>query len=222
LRYIMRFDHIVKNLEYGIDHINKAVSKDDTVKNVLIDQIKEISSARGACMMIRKKIFDKLGGFDEKFFFSFEDVDLGWRSWILGYKVVIAPNSVVYHSAGKTSSKLKSEAAFHGLKNQLAMKITNFEPRFVFRSLLLFFFVYGSREIKIWFDYKIRGSTTMTSTSYENKIADNPSLKTVIKSIAWIFNNIGYLRSKHKHVNKNRILSTVSLQKIRIISNEKQ
>ena len=187
-----------------------------------IDQIKEISSARGACMMIRKKIFDKLGGFDEKFFFSFEDVDLGWRSWILGYKVVIAPNSVVYHSAGKTSSKLKSEAAFHGLKNQLAMKITNFEPRFVFRSLLLFFFVYGSREIKIWIDYKIKGSTTMTSTSYENKIADNPSLKTVIKSITWILNNIGYLHSKHKHVNKNRILSTARLQKIRIISNEKQ
>ena len=47
-----------------------------------IDQIKEVSSARGACMMIRKKIFDKLGGFDEKFFFSFEDFDLGWRSWI--------------------------------------------------------------------------------------------------------------------------------------------
>ena len=38
----MRFDHIVKNLEYGIDHINKPVSKDDTVKNVLIDQIKEM------------------------------------------------------------------------------------------------------------------------------------------------------------------------------------
>ena len=52
------------------------------------DEIREISSARGACMLIRKKIFDKLGGFDEKFFFSFEDVDLGWRSWILGYKLV--------------------------------------------------------------------------------------------------------------------------------------
>ena len=187
-----------------------------------IEQIKEISSARGASMMIRKKIFDKLGGFDEKFFFSFEDVDLGWRSWILGYKVVIVPNSIVYHSAGKTSSKLKSEAAFHGLKNQLAMKITNFEPRFALRSLLLFFFVYGSREIKIWFDYKIKGSTKMTSTSYENKIAENPSLRTVIKSIAWILNNIGYLRSKHNNVNKNRILSTASLQKIRIITNEKQ
>ena len=186
------------------------------------DEIKEISSARGACMLIRKKIFDKLGGFDEKFFFSFEDVDLGWRSWILGYKVVIVPNSIVYHDAGKTSSKLKSEVAYHGLKNQLSMKITNFEPRFALRSLLLFFFVYGSREIKIWFDYKIRGSTTMTSTNYENKIAENPSIKIVIKSISWIFKNIRYLHRKHHQVNENRIMSTTNLQKIKIISSEKQ
>ena len=186
------------------------------------DEIKEISSARGACMLIRKKIFDKLGGFDEKFFFSFEDVDLGWRSWILGYKVVIVPNSIVYHDAGKTSSKLKSEAAYHGLKNQLSMKITNFEPRFALRSLLLFFFVYGSREIKIWFDYKIKGSTTMTSTNYEDKIAENPSIKIVIRSISWIFKNIRYLQRKHHRVNESRIMSTNSLEKIRIITNEKQ
>ena len=186
------------------------------------DEIKEISSARGACMLIRKKIFDKLGGFDEKFFFSFEDVDLGWRSWILGYKVVIVPNSIVYHDAGKTSSKLKSEVAYHGLKNQLSMKITNFEPRFALRSLLLFFFVYGSREIKIWFDYKIKGSTTMTSTNYEDKIAENPSIKIVIRSISWIFKNIRYLQRKHHRVNESRIMSTNNLEKIRIITNEKQ
>ena len=186
------------------------------------DEIKEISSARGASMLIRKKIFDKLGGFDEKFFFSFEDVDLGWRSWILGYKVVIVPNSIVYHSAGKTSSNFKPEVAFHGLKNQLSMKITNFEPRFAFSSLLSFFFVYGSREIKIWFDYKIKGYTNMTSTKYEDKTAENPSIKIVIKSISWIFKNIRYLHRKHHQVNDNRIMSTANLQKIKIISSEKR
>jgi GT2 family glycosyltransferase len=186
------------------------------------DEIKEISSARGASMLIRKKIFDKLGGFDEKFFFSFEDVDLGWRSWILGYKVVIVPNSIVYHSAGKTSSNFKPEVAFHGLKNQLSMKITNFEPRFAFSSLLSFFFVYGSREIKIWFDYKIKGHTNMTSTKYEDKTAENPSIKIVIKSISWIFKNIRYLHRKHHQVNDNRIMSTTNLQKIKIISSEKR
>ncbi|MDC1023638.1 glycosyltransferase family 2 protein [Nitrosopumilus sp.] len=187
-----------------------------------IKEIRNISSARGASMLIERKIFNKLGGFDEKFFFSFEDVDLGWRTWILGYKVVIVPNSIVYHSAGTTTSKLKSESAFHGLKNQLAMKITNFEPRFMFRSLFLFFFVYGLREMKIWFDYKFKHNTNMTSTKYEETIAKNPNLKIIIKSVLWIFKNMGYLRKKHIQVNRNRVASSTYLEKIKIISNEKQ
>ena len=208
----------------GIDSSGDFIDKMGIVYNskTKTDEIKEISSARGACMLIRKKIFDKLGGFDEKFFFSFEDVDLGWRSWILGYKVVIVPNSIVYHSAGKTSSNFKPEVAFHGLKNQLSMKITNFEPRFAFSSLASFFFVYGSREIKIWLDYKIKGHTNMTSTKYEDKTAENPSIKIVIKSISWIFKNIRYLHRKHHQVNDNRIMSTINLQKIKIISSEKR
>ena len=52
-----------------------------------ISEIREISSARGASMIIKKNIFDQLDGFDEKFYFSFEDVDLSWRCWIAGYKV---------------------------------------------------------------------------------------------------------------------------------------
>ena len=187
-----------------------------------IKQIRNISSARGASMLIQKKIFDDIGGFDKKFFFSFEDVDVGWRTWILGYRVVIVPDSIVYHSPGTTTSKLKSESAFHGLKNQLSMKITNFEPQFMLRSLFLFFIVYGSREIKIWFDYKFKHNTNMTSTKYEEKIAKNPSIQTIIKSIFWIFKNIGYLHRKHKQVNKNRVTGTPYLEKIKILSNEKQ
>ena len=187
-----------------------------------IKEIRNISSARGASMLIQKRIFNELGGFDKKFFFSFEDVDLGWRTWILGYRVVIVPNSIVYHSPGTTTSKLKFESAFHGLKNQLAMKITNFEPRFMLRSLFFFFFVYGSREIKIWFDYKFKHNTNMTSTKYEKTIAKNPSLKIIIKSIFWIFKNTGYLYKKHTQVNHNRIFSTLYLEKIKIVSNQKQ
>ena len=37
-----------------------------------ISEFREISSARGASMMIKKNIFDQLEGFDEKFYFSFE------------------------------------------------------------------------------------------------------------------------------------------------------
>ena len=92
-----------------------------------ITQPREISSARGACMLIKHDVFNKLEGFDEKFFATFEDVDLGWRAWIAGYKVMVIPKSVIYHISGKTHSAMENTISFHGLKNQLAMKITNFE-----------------------------------------------------------------------------------------------
>ena len=106
-----------------IDHLG--VVYNSTKKT---DDIREISSARGASMLVRKNIFDILEGFDEKFYVSFEDVDLGWRAWMIGYKVVLTPKSIVYHVGGQTIKSKKSEIAFHGFKNQLTMKITNFEP----------------------------------------------------------------------------------------------
>jgi GT2 family glycosyltransferase len=215
---------LLLKLDGSIDSSGDFIDEIGVVYNskTKIKDIREISSARGASMLIQKKIFDRLGGFDEKFFFSFEDVDLGWRTWISGYKVVIVPNSIVYHSPGSTTSKLKSESSFHGLKNQLSMKITNFELRFVLRSLFLFFFVYGLREIIIWFDYKFKHNTNMTSTKYDDKKAENPNLKIIIKSILWILKNIGYLYKKHTQVNRNRVFSTTYLERIKIISNQKQ
>ena len=173
-------------------------------------------------MLIRKKIFDELGGFDEKFFVSFEDVDLSWRAWILGYRVILIPTSVVYHTGGTTIQKMKSEIAFHGFKNQLSMKLTNFEFKFAIKNTILFFLIYGFRELRIWLDYKIKGSTSLTSTNYEEKIAEKPSISIIIKSLLWICCNFGYLFKKHQKINSQRISSTNDLQKMKIISNEMQ
>jgi len=183
------------------------------------DEIREISSARGASMLIRKTIFDELEGFDEKFFVSFEDVDLGWRTWILGYSVILIPTSIVYHFGGTTIEKIKSEIAFHGFKNQLSMKITNFEPSLAVKNMILFFVIYGIRELKIWLDYSFSGTTKLSSTKYEDNIAPKPSIKTILKSIGWIICHQKYLCKKHKQVNSFRVNSTKNLQKMNILSN---
>lgn len=180
-------------------------------------KIQKIFSARGASMLIEKKIFDLIGGFDEKFFATFEDVDLGWRSWILGYSSVIVPKSIVYHVGGQTVNIFKNEIAFHGFKNQLAMKITNFESRLILKKLIQFFLKYGLRESKIWFDYKINGETKITPTKYESNFAAKPNFKIIFKSICWILKNFYYLRNKHIQVNKNRKISTESLIKMNIM-----
>jgi GT2 family glycosyltransferase len=54
-------------------------------------------------MLIQKDIFLRAGGFDEDFFAYYEDVDLGWRLWVLGYKVIFVPTSIVYHAHHGTS-----------------------------------------------------------------------------------------------------------------------
>lgn len=178
---------------------------------------REISSARGASMLIRKTIFEQLDGFDERFFVSFEDVDLGWRAWILGYRVILIPKSIVYHYGGTTVKKIKSEIAFHGFKNQLSMKITNFEPVLAIKNLTKFFFIYGSRELKIWFDYKIHGMTNQSSTKYENNIAPKPNFKIIFNSIWWIICNQRYLINKQRNVNSQRKVSTKQLENMNIL-----
>lgn len=53
--------------------------------------------ASGGAMIVRAKVFGAVGGFDEDYFAFFEDVDFGWRLWLLGYEVAYVPSSVVYH-----------------------------------------------------------------------------------------------------------------------------
>jgi GT2 family glycosyltransferase len=53
--------------------------------------------ACGGAMLIERKVFLEVGGFDEDYFIYYEDLDLGWRLWVLGYEVWYAPEAVVHH-----------------------------------------------------------------------------------------------------------------------------
>jgi len=215
---------LLLKLDGSIDSSGDFIDKLGVVYNskTKTDEIREISSARGASMIIRKKIFKELNGFDEKFFVSFEDVDLGWRTWISGYKVVINPKSIVYHLGGQTINKIKSDIAFHGFKNQLSMKITNFESILSIQKMISFFVIYGIHEIKIWSDYTFRGSTNRSSTKYEKNLAQKPNFKIIFKSILWVIRNNSYLLKKQRFVNSTRIISTKSLQERNILTKEYQ
>jgi GT2 family glycosyltransferase len=54
----------------------------------------------GACMLIPRKAWEDVGGFDERYFFYFEDVDLCTRLRFAGYEVCYQPSDVVLHHGG--------------------------------------------------------------------------------------------------------------------------
>ncbi|MBI1870778.1 MAG: glycosyltransferase family 2 protein [Chlamydiae bacterium] len=90
------------------------------------DQVKEIFSPKGACLLIRKDIFQAVGGFDEDFFCYFEETDLAWRIWLYGYRILLIPQAVIYHKGGATSEKLDfSFVQYHSNKNRINSYLKN-------------------------------------------------------------------------------------------------
>jgi N-acetylglucosaminyl-diphospho-decaprenol L-rhamnosyltransferase len=54
----------------------------------------------GACVLVRRDVFEELGGFDEGYFMYFEDVDLGWRIGRTGRRNVYEPAATATHIGG--------------------------------------------------------------------------------------------------------------------------
>lgn len=66
----------------------------------------KVFSACAGAAIYRKSILEKIGQFDERFFAYLEDIDIGYRAKIQGYKNVFCPTARVYHvGSGSSGSK---------------------------------------------------------------------------------------------------------------------
>ena len=60
--------------------------------------------ATGACLVVRKEEYSRMGGLDDRFFAHMEEIDLCWRLQLEGKEIDVVPQSVVYHLGGGTLS----------------------------------------------------------------------------------------------------------------------
>jgi GT2 family glycosyltransferase len=70
---------------------------------------RNIFSACAGAALYRKSVFDEIGYFDEDFFAYMEDVDIGYRAQIFGYKNSYCPEAKVYHVGSGTSGSKYNE-----------------------------------------------------------------------------------------------------------------
>jgi GT2 family glycosyltransferase len=67
----------------------------------------------GCCILVRAELLRRLGGFDEQFFYSYEDVDLCWRVRSAGYSIAFTPEARITHlgsrSAGRSPVRFELE-----------------------------------------------------------------------------------------------------------------
>lgn len=106
---------------------------------------REIFSAKGACILIPRKVLQKVGVFDEDFFIFFEETDLCFRIWLAGYTVVYEPKSVIYHFVGgdtTASDSYKYERRMYLIfKNMNCSYLKNFGTLNFFQIFSVFILV---------------------------------------------------------------------------------
>ncbi len=95
--------------------------------------------ASAACMMVRRALFEKLGGFDARLPLGYEDVEICWRAWTRGWKTLYVPHAICWHRVGSsTRSREGARFNFRGVLTGRLLLATKLLPaRYVFRVWLV-------------------------------------------------------------------------------------
>ncbi len=158
---------------------------------------REIFSAKGACMLIRREVIEKVGLFDNDFFSYFEESDFCWRVWLSGYKVIFYPGTVIYHKLGFTIRRLNvTWLNYHYYKNRICSLLKNLEVK----NLLLILIPHIMISEFLFLIFLIRGQF-----SYSFMIK---------KAIIWNIWNLPEIYKKRKRIQKIRKLNDRELFRI--------
>ena len=131
------------------NHHGSKLSPDDLIQ-------REIFAPCAAAAMYKRQALVNVGGFDEDYFCYLEDVDLGFRLRLAGYKSVYVPDAVVQHVGSATTGGQHSAfSVYHGHRNLVWTYIKNM-PGILFWILLPMHLILNL-VIIVWFS--TRGQT---------------------------------------------------------------
>jgi GT2 family glycosyltransferase len=156
-----------------------------------------------AGLLVRKTFFESIGGFDEDYFASCEENDLGWKSWLYGYRVLYVPTAVMYH---KESGTFGSRSTFEPTKvylitrNRLYNVIKNLEAMNMMRSLFISLAFNAYRAAR----YTVTGNFA--------------SVLSIIRAHIDFLRKIRVMYSRRRVVQKNRRLSDKELYRLGVIA----
>lgn len=100
-------------------------------------QEREVFSTKGACMLVRRELIEKVALFDPSFVSYMEESDFCWRAWLAGYKVLFYPKAKILHKVGMTSKRMSQITInYHSFKNRIRSLIKNLNAVNLVRILI--------------------------------------------------------------------------------------
>ncbi|MBN1263300.1 MAG: glycosyltransferase family 2 protein [Candidatus Pacebacteria bacterium] len=89
--------------------VSRGKTMTDRLKPPVQDRITqlafEVDQLPGAALLVRRKVWNKVGGLDSDYHFLFEDVDWCWRARIRGFKLAVVPEAKITHLGGASWKK---------------------------------------------------------------------------------------------------------------------
>ena len=158
----------------------------------------------GVLTVFRRDILMKIGGFDTSYLFGYEDIDLGWRLNLAGYRVVYVPQSVIYHKSGATTKeglserRPKPEFFYLNKRNRLITLIKNYSVANMMIALLVTLSEY---YLSSWY-FLFRGKKTY-------------SLQ-LMRAVWYVLRNLKKIMKKRVLVQKLRVTSDRGIKKYMI------
>jgi hypothetical protein len=89
----------------------------------------DIDWQSGCCVMFRGSVLKQLGGFDEQFFYHFEEVDLCRRVWNAGRSIVYTPKVSITHLGGQSVNRFPVRFALEVQRNRYRYFYKHFGPK---------------------------------------------------------------------------------------------
>lgn len=90
------------------------------------EEIRAVDQVIGAFFFVRRELFNALGGFDERFFLYFEEVDFSLRASQAGWQSVYLADAQAFHAGGGSSHQVKARRLFYSLRSRLQYSAKHF------------------------------------------------------------------------------------------------
>jgi GT2 family glycosyltransferase len=113
-----------------LQHCGVGLGHGQIAFNLHVDRpgVRNVSAVTAACMMLRREVFDEVGGFDERFAISFNDVDLCMRITKRGYRIIYNPHVWLEHDESASRGRLHPEVDIELFRSRWGTEYTLVDP----------------------------------------------------------------------------------------------
>lgn len=174
------------------------------------DRVRDVFVAPGGCMLVRADLFSSLGGFDEGMTMLGEDVDLSWRTQLIGARVVVAPAARVRH-VGATEKGYRWVGTGKRSRTRAASVVAQMNLRHRIRAVLK-----NTGSLRLLTTVPVLLLVSLVGAVNAAIAGHFGEAIGVAKAWGWNIRRIGEIRAARRSIQETRVVSDRAIRRVQV------